>query len=385
MKEGWEIKKLGEVIQIQNGYAFDSKGFNATKGLPLIRIRSLKAGTETETRFDGAYDNKYVVRAGDLLVGMDGEFGCYEWKGDPALLNQRVCRLQGFSSEILPRFLFYGLNDYLKAIEDVTGFATVKHLSSKQVLAIAFPLPPLPEQQRIVGILDEAFDGIATVKANAEKNLENARAIFESELNAIFTKKGEGWVEKRVSEISRHSLGKMLDKAKNKGMHKPYLRNINVRWFEFDTSDMLEMPFLPGEEEKYTAKKGDVLICEGGYPGRSAIWNRDEPVYFQKALHRVRFHEKEHNKWFLYYIYSQDVSGELRNHFSGTGIQHFTGEVLAKYVVPLPPIPELRRIVEVFDDLRDETQHLESIYQRKISELDALKKSLLNEAFTGQL
>ena len=122
MKKGWERKRLGDVLEVQNGYAFDSDGFNSSKGLPLIRIRSLKPGVETETRYDGEYDEKYIVRAGDLLIGMDGEFGCYEWKGEPSLLNQRVCRLQGFSGELLPRFLFYGVNDYLKAIEDVTGY-----------------------------------------------------------------------------------------------------------------------------------------------------------------------------------------------------------------------------------------------------------------------
>ena len=79
MEKGWEIKRLADVLELQNGYAFDSKGFNPTDGLPLIRIRSLKAGVETETRFSGDYEKKYVVKAGDLLIGMDGEFGCYEW------------------------------------------------------------------------------------------------------------------------------------------------------------------------------------------------------------------------------------------------------------------------------------------------------------------
>ena len=92
----------------------------------------------------------------------------------------------------------------------------------------------------------------------------------------------------------------MLDKAKNKGEPRPYLRNLNVRWFDFDLSDVLEMRFLPEEADKYMAIKGDVLVCEGGYPGRAAIWNKDEPIYFQKELHRVRFHELERNKWFLY-------------------------------------------------------------------------------------
>jgi type I restriction enzyme S subunit len=268
---------------------------------------------------------------------------------------------------------------------DTGNGATVDTLTIQKLQSVQVDLPSLPEQQRIVGILDEAFDGIATAKANAEQNLQNARALFESHLQSVFTQRGEGWVVKKVSEVARHSLGKMLDKAKNKGELQPYLRNINVRWFNFDLSDLLQMPFLPSEADKYTAVKGDVLICEGGYPGRAAIWNEDYPVYFQKALHRVRFHEPEHNKWFLYYLYVQDMSGELKQHFSGTGIQHLTGEVLARFEIPLPPLQELRRNVAKFDELAEETQRLESLYQRKLAALVELKKSLLHQAFSGML
>jgi type I restriction enzyme S subunit len=127
------------------------------------------------------------------------------------------------------------------------------------------------------------------------------------------------------------------------------------------------------------------LICEGGYPGRAAIWNEDYPIHFQKALHRVRFQEPEHSKWFLYYLYAQDKSGDLKQHFSGTGIQHFTGEALARFALPLPPLSELRHAVAKFEELSAKTQHLESLYRRKLAALEALKKSLLHQAFTGQL
>jgi type I restriction enzyme S subunit len=136
---------------------------------------------------------------------------------------------------------------------------------------------------------------------------------------------------------------------------------------------------------KYTAVKGDVLICEGGYPGRAAIWEEDYPIYFQKALHRVRFNEPEHNKWFLYYLYAKDKSGELKQHFNGAGIQHFTGQVLAQFEIPVPPLAELRRAVAKFEELSEETQRLETIYQQKLAALDELKKSLLHQAFTGKL
>jgi len=379
------LRRLADLVEIQNGYAFDSRSFSSASGTPLIRIRDLRRGTTTETRYDGDYDPRYLVHAGDLLVGMDGEFACYEWRGGPALLNQRVCRIQSFESALLPRYLFYGINQHLKEIEDSTGYTTVKHLSSGSILDIEMPIPPLADQKRTVAVLDEAFAAIATARANTEQNLRHAREVFESHLHSVFARRSEAWGVKRIEEIASHSLGKMLDKAKNKGESHQYLRNLNVRWFAFDLSDVLEMRFLPEEAAKYTVVRGDVLVCEGGYPGRAAIWNEDYPIHFQKALHRVRFHEPEHNKWFVYYLLAQDLSGDLKQHFGGTGIQHFTGEALARFELPIPPMSELRLAVTKLDDLSMETQRLASVYQRKLAALDALKQSLLHQAFAGAL
>jgi type I restriction enzyme S subunit len=384
VKAGWTTRTLGDLLSVQNGYAFDSKLFGA-EGYPLIRIRDIKEGITTETKFSGSFDSKYVVNAGDFLIGMDGEFGCHEWKGPPALLNQRVCRLQGFHNSLEPRFLLHGINAHLKAIEEVTGYTTVKHLSSKQILAIEMLVPPRSEQHRIVTLLDEAFADIATAKANAEKNLQNARALFISHLQSGYQQQGAGWTTSRIADIAKHSLGKMLDKAKNRGDLKPYLRNLNVRWFDFDLSDVQEMKFTPEESGKYTAIKGDVLICEGGYPGRCAIWEDNEPIYFQKALHRVRFHNPLHSKWFVNYLYLMDQTGDLKNHFSGTGIQHFTGEALAKFTLPIPPDKQIQQVLGKANQLEAEVVHLESIYRQKLTALDDLKKSLLHQAFSGFL
>lgn len=192
----------------------------------------------------------------------------------------------------------------------------------------------------------------------------------------------KGWETKRVSEIARHSLGKMLDKSKNKGEPKPYLRNLNVRWGEFDLSDVLEMRFLPEETTKYTAVKGDVLVCEGGYPGRAAIWEDDEPIYFQKALHRVRFHEPDRNKWFVYYLQFRDLEGTLKKHFNGAGIQHFTGDALAQFQIPVPPLAEQQRIVGLLDEAFAGLATAKANAEKNLQNARALFESHLQSVFT---
>jgi type I restriction enzyme S subunit len=191
-----------------------------------------------------------------------------------------------------------------------------------------------------------------------------------------------GWETKKISDIAHHSLGKMLDKAKNKGEPQPYLRNLNVRWFEFDLSDLLEMRFLPQEEDRCTVVKGDLVICEGGYPGRGAIWNSDDPVYFQKALHRVRFHEPKRAKWCLYYLHYQDINGTLKSHFNGAGIQHFTGEALARFELPLPPLPEQQRIVGLLDEAFEGIATAKANAEKNLQNARAVFESHLDSVFT---
>ena len=392
MKSRWPWKPLGEVCKTGSGGTplSSRKEYYKDGHIPWLVSGEVAQGNVREAK-------NFITKAGlensaaklfpkdTVLVAMygatAGQVGILRFE---AATNQAVCGIFP-NDKFVAEFLFYFLlakKDELVA--QATGNAQ-PNISQIKIKNTEVPVPPLAEQQRIVGLLDEAFEGLATAKANAERNLQNARALFESHLQSVFTQRGPGWVERQVSEIAKHSLGKMLDKAKNKGEPQPYLRNINVRWFAFDLSDLLEMPFLATEAEKYTAVKGDVLICEGGYPGRSAIWDEDYPVYFQKALHRVRFREPELNKWFVYFLNVQDSTGHLKQHFSGTGIQHFTGEALARFKIPVPPSTELRRAVAKFDVLAEETQRLTQIYERKLAALDELKKSLLHQAFSGAL
>lgn len=159
-----------------------------------------------------------------------------------------------------------------------------------------------------------------------------------------------GWEVRTIEEVADHCLGKMLDKNKNRGTPKPYLRNLNVRWFSFDLGDVLEMKFEDSEADRYSLRRGDVAVCEGGYPGRAAIWEGDEPILIQKAIHRVRFHEPERAPWFIYYLWYCNAAGTLKDYFSGSGIQHFTGQALAKFRLPIPPLDEQQRIIAILDE-----------------------------------
>jgi type I restriction enzyme S subunit len=359
--------------------------------IPWATVRDMHSDViaETECRITKtavASSATNIIPRGNVVIATRVGLGKVCLLEQDTAINQDLRAIVPIDPKVLAvRYLFWWLKSTANIIVEAGTGATVQGVKLPFVKSLQVPLPPLPEQQRIVRILDKAFDVIATAKANAEKNLQNARALFESHLQAVFSHRGPGWVDERIGDLSEHSLGKMLDKAKNRGNLLPYLRNINVRWFTFDLSNLLQMRFLPAEAARYTALQGDVLICEGGYPGRAAIWDEAAPIYFQKALHRVRFHQSEHNKWFVYYLYCQDKSGALRRHFSGTGIQHFTGEVLDRFEIPIPPLPELRRKVAKIEELSAETERLESIYQQKLGALDALKKSLLHWAFNGQL
>jgi type I restriction enzyme S subunit len=185
-------------------------------------------------------------------------------------------------------------------------------------------------------------------RINAARGLKKAHQDSPADIAGL----PQGWVLVRMGQITDHRLGKMLDNAKNKGELFPYLRNTNVQWWRFALDDLKEMRFVPDELREYEVRIGDLLVCEGGEPGRCAVWNdTTHRLVFQKAIHRVRPLEGISPYFLAIRLRLDALTGVLDRQFTGATIKHFTGQELARYAFPLPPLAEQRRIVEKVDQL----------------------------------
>lgn len=166
------------------------------------------------------------------------------------------------------------------------------------------------------------------------------------------------WVQTTIGTITDSCLGKMLDAKKNRGELKPYLANVNVRWGSFDLSDLREMRFEEEEEERYGVKKGDLIMCEGGEPGRCALWMREDyAIRVQKALHRIRAKEGTSIAYLYYWFFYAGHTGILDSYFTGTTIKHLPGDKLRSISLFLPPYGEQCQIAEVLWSIDSKIEH----------------------------
>ena len=307
------------------------------------------------------------------------------------------CTIVRFNpKQLIPKFFNYFSQslDYLKDVEAETTGTTRKRISKSKLEQVDIPVPPLPEQLRIVGILDKAFDGIATAKANAEKNLQNARALFESHLQSVFSQRGEGWVEKRMSELCdiKHGFAFKSDFFTSEGDYVLLTPgNFNESGGYRDRGE--KQKFYSGEIPRgFVLNKGDLLVAmteqAAGLLGSPILVPESEKYLHNQRLGLVT--KKPGIPWtneFFFHVFNtKAVRKEIHDNASGVKVRHTSPTKIGEVVVSFPTmVSEQRVIVSRLKDLREETQRLESIYQSKLAALDALKKSLLHQAFTSRL
>jgi len=404
MREGWQIKALGELCEIElgktparaNASYWDEKCETGNVWLSISDL--LKA--ESNIVFDskeyvsdkGAAICKLVPK-GTLLVSFKLTLGRLAFAGRDLFTNEAIAALTIFNeSEISKQFLFYCLTffDWVKAAEnDVKLKGMTLNKAKLKVMPVSFP--PLPEQQRIVSLLDEAFAGLATAKANAEQNLQNARAIFESHLQSVFSQRGEGWVETTLGEAT----GGILTGPFGSILHKSdyILDGIPV----VNPAHITEVGIEPdlrktvSEEtasrlKSYIMSTGDIVMGRRGEMGRCAVvteredgWLCGTGSFFIKPSSRCD------TRFLVRYLRSQSCKSMLEEIACGAVMPNLSNADLGNLSFNLPPLDEQIEIVAQVDCLHAETQRLTRIYKRKLTALEELKKSLLHQAFNGEL
>ncbi len=265
----------------------------------------------------------------------------------------------------------------------MTGSGGQRRVPANFLAGLEILLPSIKEQHRIAAILDQA-DALRAKRREALSQLDRlAQSVF-IEMFGDPVKNTKGWPLRSFNDACPTRLGKMLDQKQQTGQHsRKYLRNANVQWFRFDLGDVLEMDFDEAARETFSLKEGDLLICEGGEPGRAAIWrNQLVECYYQKALHRGRpeptMAQPEYLLWLLWFL---SKHGGLSDHVTSATIAHLTGEKLKAMMIPLPPLTLQRKFAErlkTHEQLRLTLEHA-------VATQDALFASLQHRAFRGEL
>ena len=275
-----------------------------------------------------------------------------------------------------PKYIFYRMQ-----IINI-DHSTHKRYWIQQFSKIKVSIPPIEEQRRIVSRIEELFSELDS----AVETLQKTRQQLEIYRQAVLKEAFENCkIQVRFGDIIISRLGKMLDKKKNVGVERTYLRNANVRWFDFDLSNLLQMRITDDEIDRYSLHKGDLVICEGGEPGRCAIWKKNEMIFYQKALHRVRFKTKCKPEFYMYYMSYIAKTGTINEYFTGTGIKHLTGESLSKIPVPSTSYSQQEKITSEIELKMSVCDSIEKTVNEALQQAEAMRQSILKKAFEGEL
>ncbi|MHB8744715.1 MAG: restriction endonuclease subunit S [Sulfuricaulis sp.] len=351
MKMGWKTRRLGDLLEVQNGYAFSSKDYSES-GHFVMRIGNVQNGyvSLSDPKFINlSADRKlqrFVLSEGDILVSLTGNVGrvgVIENEHLPAALNQRVARITINKDSPATRefLLFFLYSDWFR--EELMGAghgAAQQNVSTKDLVEIELPIPPLTEQQRIVGILEETLDGIATAKANAEKNLQNARAIFESHLQSVFTRRGEGWIDTALGDVCgfvRGPFGGSLKKSifvadgysVYEQQHAIYDQFDDIRYF-IDDAKFKEM-------KRFELLPNDLIMSCSGTMGRVAIVPKGiRRGIINQALLKLTPCAKISNAFLKDWMESEAFQDALNEYSGGAAIQNVASvKILKEIKIPL--------------------------------------------------
>ena len=388
LPKGWRWTKLGDVAEYINGRAFKPKDWK-TSGTPIIRIQNLNSENAAFNYFDGDVEERYIVENGDLLISWSASLDAFIWQRGTAILNQHIFKANENKEIIRRDYFFYAVKEAMVEIRSQVHGATMKHITRPEFLAITIPLPPLEEQKRIAARLEGQMRHIEQARQAAEESLFAAWELPSAYLRNMFERQtAKKYSHKQLVELCEVRLGKMLSPVSKTGTRsRPYLRNLNVQWGHFDLSDVAEMDFKEQEEERYALHSGDLLVCEGGEPGRAAVWNGEiQPCYYQKALHRLRpINSSVDTYYVMYRLWLGAIKKEFIDSNAHTTIAHLPKIRLEKLSIPVPPLAEQKRMVSLLKEYMENSNYVIAKIESQLAEINELPSALLRQAFAGEL
>ena len=401
--EGWETCLYKYCCSVQPGYPFDSAKFSnsSTDGFPLIRIRDITSG-EIQTYYTGEYPPNYIVTAGDLLVGMDGDFNVRWWNNDAALLNQRCCRVTEKDS-VLRRFLYYVLPFTLQRINTLTYATTVKHLANGDILNSFIAFPSLPAQQNIVHYLDTVCSEIDAMLSKTRSSIEEYKKLKQAVITQAVTKGVRGEREMKdsgvewIGEIPKEWVCEKIKYATSisRGLfnHRPRNdeRYYNGKYPFIQTGDVanatkyiVSYSQTLNELGKSVSKefpKGTLTMTIAANVGDVAILNFD--AYFPDSV--VGFvPNKNIRTLYLFYVFSAMKDEFIRTAIKSTQLNLNIDRVKETFI---PVTLNVNEQCEIENYLESKCAEIDGLIAKKeqlVKELESYKKSLIYEVVTGK-
>jgi type I restriction enzyme S subunit len=395
--DGWERTTLGGIARLKNGYAFKSSEYVDFGPFQIITIANVQQGvlslegTKRIAELPSDIQAHQKLRIGDVIISMTGNVGrICRVTCEALLLNQRVGKL--IPEGIIPNFFYHLLqrDEFRNSMQLKAAGGAQGNLSGSDIIDYVLHCPSDElEQQKIAECLTSVDELIA---AQARK-LDALKTHKKGLMQQLFPSEGETqprlrfpefqnsgeWVEVALGDIAEIKLGKMLDKQKHTtGRILPYLNNISVRWNEVNTANLPQMYFKDNELDRFGLTAGDVVVCEGGEPGRAAVWDGRSPdIKFQKAIHRVRFKIPFQPRLLVLYLENLAGTTQFEMLFTGGGIRHLTRETFARFKIPLTSPAEQQRIADCLTTLDD----LITAQTQKVEVLKTHKKGLMQQLF----
>lgn len=398
MKQGWEIKRLSEIGKVYNGNSINEKVkkdnySDLDDGFPYIATKDISYNSEInyENGIKIPFSEKnYFKIAPKNTVLICAEGGSAGRK--IGFTNQEVCfgnKLFALATknDIESRYVYYYyFSETFQKHFSVELAGIIGGVSMNKFKDLEIPLPSLPEQKRIVSILDEAFAAIAKAKANAEQNLKNAKELFESYLQGVFENKGDSWEKRTLKELTSH-LGDGLHGTPKYTSEGDYYfingNNLTDGVIEFKSSTK-RVSFEEYNKHKKNLTDRTILVSINGTLGNVAFYNNEKIILGKSACY---FNMKDGiDKNYIKYVLSSSYFLKYAHkEATGATIKNVSLKTMREFIVPLPSLKQQQVIVQNLDALSDETKKLEAIYQQKINDLEELKKSVLQKAFSGEL